>query len=1299
MSQKYSLTRRASLPGIANYATVDDLPLINITPGRMAWISDIQKLFVFDTGWQQLDTTNLPPLFTDYPVTLDLPVKVRYELDLNQYVEDPDGLNLTYSLETAGITDEDTIVEIDTSQTLNITPGFTPETFTVTVTASDGIETASSTITVTAVNAPFDIVPISTQYPLYNPSVPYTVPLSFTDDDPDDTVTWAIDSTDGIDIANCTINSSNELEVLVDSFYDPFTVTVSATQFDVVKTAEISFVVVATTPAGDLLIDTEFMGTGAARYVWTVPQGVTSISAVAVGSGGAALNQSGAGGVQGGGGGGALAYVTSIAVTPGETLIVGPQQKTSTSSGPMGRGIWRNLSQQPLLWASDGANASASVALTLGGQASDCVGDVAYSGGSAETFSKNTSNFIAGGAGAASYTAAGGNAETRSDGRQPESQRSTAERTGAGPMSNGEGINILNPANPTSGDIGYALQTGPQQQGSLGGGGVGILGTIYSNDEINIYGGGVYGGDDGERNRWKYYRINSQNLYSFDYGYLTFPGNYGGGRGVFSSGPGDAADLGDYGVNKPENGAVRIIYGSGRAYPGSGTQVVPATPIFTSPLRTFTIKPGQTRTFNVTAESLGDDEINYSAQFFTTNNSVSLDDVSVTGNQISVTFPAQADLDDTTFELIVLATDSVTGGIVGQLVTFIPVIPTGQAQWSGSNNSLSTTFVVPPYVYSVSAVAVGGGGMGKYQTGGNLYNRSGGTSRFGTSGVDSFYFFASGGQGGGQGNSVNNGGAGGGGSNLQNGVGGGNGGSGATTDRNAAAGGAGGYAGNGGNGIGGGSTGSKGGGVGLGGQGASGEGGLPGTNDGEGGAAGGGYQNIDGRGGSGGQGRGDFVSSYAYGGGGKSAGGGGGGGGGGLRYRSSIAVTPGQQIAVVAGNRGNYSPYSVTDGGIGGVRVIWGPDRAYPAQNTGTAGISITNTETAFSVGQGGSHTVSLSILNPAGENYTISVLILTDRLTQDSFTIDGDDVTVDLPGDDNTDAHVFTILVETDSGYKDSVDITITPLVPVGQQVFDTPGSYTFTVPEGALSVSVVAVGGGGSGYDGVAQQSFDGESSSFGETSSDYYVKASGGGGGRGNGASGELRESQFGSAITGTENVDYGGGDGGISGDNSGNQPGGGAGGYTGDGGRAGRKYTNSYSTTGQGGGVRLLGQKENGAGGAGSGDTFSEGTPGSGGGGGGGGASSSSAASGFAGSSGNQRSQSYGGGGYSYNTGGGGRGADLRWANNIPVTGGQEIPVVVGAGGDGGARSEIAGADGAVRIIWGSGRSFPSNAEDA
>lgn len=63
---------------------------------------------------------------------------------------------------------------------------------------------------------------------------------------------------------------------------------------------------------------------------------------------------------------------------------------------------------------------------------------------------------------------------------------------------------------------------------------------------------------------------------------------------------------------------------------------------------------------------------------------------------------------------------------------------------------------------------------------------------------------------------------------------------------------------------------------------------------------------------------------------------------------------------------------------------------------------------------------------------------------------------------------------------------------------------------------------------------------------------------------------------------------------------------------------------------------------------------------------------------------------GGGGGGWGAGGGG-GGGLSYTNNLTVTPGTGYTVVVGAGGTGGYQ---AGARGAVRIIWGAGRAFPS-----
>lgn len=167
------------------------------------------------------------------------------------------------------------------------------------------------------------------------------------------------------------------------------------------------------------------------------------------------------------------------------------------------------------------------------------------------------------------------------------------------------------------------------------------------------------------------------------------------------------------------------------------------------------------------------------------------------------------------------------------------------------------------------------------------------------------------------------------------------------------AGGAGGYSGNGGDGgkangfgtviynpgsgSGGGAAGGQwagGGGVGLYGEGASGAAGTSYTHAGQGGSGGtrGGYQNSA---------PASMPSNtYIYNGGVYGGGGSGTysiqGGGGGLGWKNNIAVSPGQAISIQVGAAGQPNNHSDNSGygGAGGVRVMWGEDRAFPNTNT-----------------------------------------------------------------------------------------------------------------------------------------------------------------------------------------------------------------------------------------------------------------------------------------------------------------------------------------------------------------------------
>ena len=298
--------------------------------------------------------------------------------------------------------------------------------------------------------------------------------------------------------------------------------------------------------------------------------------------------------------------------------------------------------------------------------------------------------------------------------------------------------------------------------------------------------------------------------------------------------------------------------------------------------------------------------------------------------------------------------------------------------------------------------------------------------------------------------------------------------------------------------------------------------------------------------------------------------------------------------------------------------------------------------------------------------------------------------------------------------------DIQIsTNMVPgyVGQNQYTTPGTYSWTAPTGVTSVSAVAIGAGGSGSSGstaggggglgwknnitvVPGQSYTvvvgagntpANLAGNGVTGGDSYfislatVKGGGGGGGTGLGGG-------SGGTFTGD-----GGGNGGaggtiISGNGSG--AGGGAGGYAGTGGAGANYYFGATSGPAAGAGSGGGG----GGGGVAFGDTNGNGNFPSGGAGGGGVGILGQGANGTAGVNSTVTANILGGGGGSSGTTG---------ANGVQVTfltgtsGG--AGGTYGGGGGGGQSAQSAGpwpesggasGGGAVRIIWGANRAFPS-----
>lgn len=262
-----------------------------------------------------------------------------------------------------------------------------------------------------------------------------------------------------------------------------------------------------------------------------------------------------------------------------------------------------------------------------------------------------------------------------------------------------------------------------------------------------------------------------------------------------------------------------------------------------------------------------------------------------------------------------------------------------------------------------------------------------------------------------------------------------------------------------------------------------------------------------------------------------------------------------------------------------------------------------------------------------------------------------------------------------------------------IGSASYTTAGSYTWTCPSGVTSISVVAVGacgygtgtpngtGGGLGWkNNIAVTPGTGYTVVVGAVGtsstinggSSYFINTSTVAGGGGSGGSTAASGPLYGTAATGGGYIGDGGGNGGTSPARASiSSPAyngsGGAGGYSGNGGNGGTATSSNTAST--------------------------AGTAGGGGGGGGGSGARASSGGGVPGGA---------GGGVGI-LGQGSNGA----AGPSPATSSTSISGVAGSPGSGGSGSSYGGGPtggngasggggGAVRIIWGPGRSYPSNA---
>ena len=331
---------------------------------------------------------------------------------------------------------------------------------------------------------------------------------------------------------------------------------------------------------------------------WTVPQGVTQISAVVIGGGGGASACPGTSGNSGaGGGGGGLSYGT-FNVTPGEILTIivgsgGTGGDTGNASGLNGGSSIIRRGVTDLLignGGSGGTNTTVGV-LASGGTSSGTERDGGGNGGQGGSSVSNAGG--GGGGGAGGYSGNGGDGGTGNSG------------TGTAGVGGGGG--------------GGGGQTSAGTQNN-GGGGVGVLGegTSGLGGASDQPGTGGSGGDTGTS--------------SGDGGIY---GAGGGGKEDDTAGPGgDGAQ-----------GAVRIIWGEGRFYPSTNTEGPPPTATIIPSVSN--INEGSSVTFTVNTTGFESEILNWetilSADMESDDISNTSGTVSISGSTGSIVITATSD--------------------------------------------------------------------------------------------------------------------------------------------------------------------------------------------------------------------------------------------------------------------------------------------------------------------------------------------------------------------------------------------------------------------------------------------------------------------------------------------------------------------------------------------------------------------------------------------------------------------------------------------------------------------------------
>lgn len=230
----------------------------------------------------------------------------------------------------------------------------------------------------------------------------------------------------------------------------------------------------------------QFTNTRSAGHTFTVPAGVTSISAVAIGAGGGSDYFKGGQTVYmaTAGWGGDLSYANNISVTPGEELKVyvgaaGPSlgswyyagfMSYTPTEGRAGGSSWIERSDGTVILRAKGGNGGGTVTASSNNDSN--IGDVSYSGGAGSTTGKDN-----GGGGAAGYAGDGGDGSrsgnTNTSTRLPAANSGAGAGGGQNDGGGGVGIYGLGDTPTSAGDGGSGGTNGSAADGGTYGGGAG----------------------------------------------------------------------------------------------------------------------------------------------------------------------------------------------------------------------------------------------------------------------------------------------------------------------------------------------------------------------------------------------------------------------------------------------------------------------------------------------------------------------------------------------------------------------------------------------------------------------------------------------------------------------------------------------------------------------------------------------------------------------------------------------------------------------------------------------------------